>query len=167
MDQVALPRKSSKNLRCNSDQVQEMETRRRRMAQVGWALPVIRSRKGEVLIYLVSEMDLQLQLMVVLVQSQTTSASFISRIMVSFMKTILFRYEQELLCSKKCWIVLETLLKTFFLTEAPEFFFQSDILDKCFQSYWSAIGWLHFALNFTELLLVYKWLDSDWINISS
>ena len=65
-------------------------------------MPVIRSRKGEVLIYLVSEMDPQLQLMVVLVQSQTTSASFISRIMVSFMKTILFRYEQELLCIKKC-----------------------------------------------------------------
>ena len=54
----------------------------------------------------------------------------------------------------------------------PEFLFWSDILDKCFQSesiqsYWSVIGWLHFALNFTELLLVYKWVDSDWINISS
>ena len=55
---------------------------------------------------------------------------------------------------------------------SPEFFFRLDILDKCFQSesiqsFWSAIGWLHFALNFTELLLVYKWLDSDLINISS
>ena len=55
---------------------------------------------------------------------------------------------------------------------SPKFFFWSDILDKCFQSesiqsYWSVIGWLHFALNFTELLLVYKWVDSDWINISS
>ena len=53
-----------------------------------------------------------------------------------------------------------------------EFFFRSDILDECFQtksiqSYWSAIGWLHFALNFTELLLVYKWVDLAWINISS
>ena len=48
----------------------------------------------------------------------------------------------------------------------PEFLFWSDILDKCFQSesiqsYWSVIGWLHFALNFTELSLVSKWVDSD------
>ena len=53
---------------------------------------------------------------------------------------------------------------------APEFFFRLDIgyfQFESIQSFWSAIGWLHFALNLTELFLVYMWVDSDWINISS
>ena len=36
-----------------------------------------------------------------------------------------------------------------------------------FEYYSRCSNVLCFALNFTELLLVFKWVDSDWINISS